>query len=225
MADQPVNVLDGIGEKTLTALRHANLGTVGQLAKAHPEDEKIRKIRGIKNHIFNAQQYLKQEESPVCHIPDLFVIRSGVVPVETKASTPPPASEPKVEEVKQLEQYLIQNHTWFEERVKIPVESPGGIEFQEAVCCELTVQPGDLNQVMIICQWSDEDGLKHIYDRPFPPMFLFHFNDHLPPLELVVKPECWEKLPAKPVIEETLYFTNLMHSTARHMDHQLSVVR
>jgi hypothetical protein len=245
MADHSVDKIMGIGKITAIALKNYNITTVKQLAECEPETVKIVNINTLvhraKDYLYAAEGN-KLPEEPVkfklngvsksvkSEMPELFTAKSAPTPVDEKAQ---PKAEivktPRKEENKEEEEskYLITDHSWWEMKVLIPrslgLESDDQSEVEyglrEAIIYELSIEPHD--RIAFMCSWivsQDEKSEKkkeQLCSMTYSPQLLLYFNLDLPPLDISIRPEDYEKLPNKHTLTNVLWEMTLMHKFAK----------
>lgn len=109
-------------------------------------------------------------------------------------------------EKKELEHRLIEQHSWYELTVKLPhPRNPRNLV--EAVIYELSIVPGSLG---FLCSWT-ENNETELFESPFTPQFLFHFNRSiLPELVIYMKPADFDSLPEAYVFKHLLEEVRIM---------------
>jgi len=148
--------------------------------------------------------------------------KSATIPSETPPT--PRKEEPKEEEESK---YLITDHSWWEMKVLIPrslgLETADQSEvdygLREAIIYEMSIEPHD--RIAFMCSWivsQDEKSDKkkeQLCSMTYSPQLLLYFNLDLPPLDISIRPEDYEKLPNKHTLTNVLWEMTLMHKFAK----------
>lgn len=190
----PVSVLDGVGAVTTQKLAQLNILTVEQLSQAKSSD--LSTLRNGSKHISTAKKYLED--------------RTTTIP-QNEVKTP---SKPEEDNDKLELEYLIEDHSWYEKKVVVALQSGDQVYLKEAKVFELCVEPG--HRVSFICEWMIQES-KDICEMTFTPQVICHWNVDLPPLTVDMKKEDIEALSHRHVLENTLEEVKLMQ-TIRHQN-------
>lgn len=187
---ESVSVLDGIGKITTQTLATKNIHTVQQLADARATD--LVGVRNASNLVIRAKDYM------VRHGDNCKTEEEDTKKIETKEE----------EAVVPLE-YLLEDHTWYEQKVVVALEAGDHVFLKTARVYELCVEPG--HRVSFLCEWEMENS-KELCEMTFTPQVLYHWNVDLPPLIVDIRKEDLEALSHKHVLENTLKEVKLMQT-------------
>jgi hypothetical protein len=233
MSEAPVRgTIVGIGPITEKHLANIGVTTVGQLAKLNPIEVDIPNISKL---ISYAKKYLEKQEDNTDtksvkenSTPNLVlgtttwpnINKATIENIKNKAKNmpvekPEPKVEKKVSKEDEENKYLLQSHSWWENRILLPKIHGEEEELVEALIYELSLEPG--NRISFLCSWyvqsSPEEKQEKVCTMTFSPQFIYYFNTHLPPLEVSIRPDDFELLPNNKgeILRNVLLETNLMN--------------
>jgi len=217
-ASDPVTKLIGIGPVTARFLETKKVMTVGDLSKVTPGQFSL---NNLSIFIKRAKEYLEDKSpidlsSPSVIDSKLFLVIGGDGIEDKKNPLPPlPApsfSVPTVSTAAHEEietKILIENHTWFEHKIRIPCKNELDVDLKEAIIYELSIEA--YNRVSLVCAWIKDDGVSEkLCSMTFSPQFILFFNPSLPVLELSITSDDWKCIENQHTIENVLYETNLI---------------
>lgn len=234
MGDHSVDKIMGIGKITTIALKNYGITTVKQLAECEPETVKITNINIL---VHRARDYIQLAEKNKPPEPEPFKFKlNGVsnavatepVKLEKEISKEvvktPRKKEPEEEEESK---YLITDHSWWEMKVLIPRslglenEDKSDVDYalREAIIYEMSIEPHD--RIAFMCSWivaQDEKSEKkreQLCSMTYSPQLLLYFNLDLPPLDVSIRPEDYEKLPNKHTLANVLWEMTLLHKFSK----------
>jgi len=193
MADSPVTDVAGVGKKISEVLARHSIRTAGQLAAAHPEEIQV---KGIDRLIQSAQRFIGQPDgsSPKPSVQMVVSAQSG-------------KKEEKQNEEEKEDHYVITNHSWYQETIRIP--HPETQQMQNAVIWEMVLLPS-WSVVGLLCSMLETED--EVLETPLTAPFIFHFNPNLPSLTIQMIPADYASLPNRTALEAILREVELMRN-------------
>jgi len=118
--------------------------------------------------------------------------------------------------------HLIEDHSWFEQQVMVPLHDQGPVGaacvvLQPAVVYELNIDP--TNRVSMLCQVvvpgasepnDQDDGGDKVVSHSFSPQFIYHFNTTLPDLQVNISKADFDAIPNRFVVTNMVEEVNVM---------------
>lgn len=191
-----------VGEVTQKLLANHGIHTIAELAASNPTTLKVPNAKRI---IDNAQQILNPK-SLLNPEPSRVIAATTQAPAPAAEVTPAPAAlDP--------EQFVISDHTWYEQLVTIP--HPDTKLMIEAAVFEMVLLPL-WGTVGLLCCISESP--EQVLETPLSPAFLYHFNEHLPPLSIQLTDIDYNTLPNRTALEAALNEVELMRLVRNQMN-------
>lgn len=189
-----------VGKVTKELLANHGIHTIGELAAANPAA--LSKVPNAKRIIDNAQQVLNPKS--LLQEPSRVIAATSSAPAVETAKAPA-ALDP--------EQFVISDHTWYEQLVTIP--HPDTKVMIEAAVFEMVLLPL-WGTVGLLCCISESP--EQVLETPLSPAFLYHFNEHLPPLSIQLTEIDYKTLPNRTALEAALNEVEMMRLVRNQMN-------
>ncbi len=211
--NDPVENINGVGRMTALTLANKGITTVGQLVE-YPDFNQLQ-LSSKEKILARAKEYLEAHESKVeAAKPPPIVLGSfgqKVIP-ESKAHE-------NTDKQPEPEQYLIANHSWFEQKILLPrsaearelteADVQDEYSLREAIVYDLSIEPH--NRISFICSWMVAgENQDNLCTMTYSPQLLLHFNLDLPPLEVTMTEEDYKLVPNPQVLKNVLWEISVM---------------
>lgn len=224
--------IPGIGPVREKQLAERGVITIEQLAALDPKT--IFWFQGIDRFVCAAKAHLaakvKIQETTAAQVP--MVTLGPVGPVVHQGPTGPektviaafkfgestrPEStsldSTRLESAVQQVSHLIEDHSWFEQQVMVPMPSNESAHvLQTAVVYELNIDPA--NRVSMLCQVvvydADAEDKERVVSHSFSPQLVFHFNTSLPDLQVNISQADYDSVPNRFAIANAIEEVNIM---------------
>lgn len=188
-----------VGRVTQELLANHGIHTIAELAAANPTTLKVPNAKRI---IENAQRAL--DPKSLLQEPSRVIVATAPAPAPA-ADSAPAALDP--------EQFVISSHSWYEQLVTIP--HPETRVMIEAAVFEMVLLPL-WGTVGLLCCISESP--EQVLETPMSPAFLYHFNEHLPPLSIPMTEIDYNTLPNRTALEAAVNEVELMRLVRNQMN-------